>query len=101
MNRLAAIKIPLAKGIRLLLAPASEPAPEFGMEPLEFLPAGWEGKPGSPSSPLGYAPKASINGMHPLAVLEVAAFHWELLIDSPLVINELAFHSSLSGDRKS
>ena len=97
MNRLASIKIPLTDGVQLLLAPADEKAPESGMQPLPFLPAGWEGKLGSADSPLGYDPGAAINGMHPLAVIEVAAFHWELLIGAPLAINDLAFRSSLSG----
>ena len=98
MNRLAAIKIPLAEGVHLLLAPASEPAPDSGLQRLDFLPDGWEGKRGSAASPLGYAPSAATNGMHPLAVVEVAAFHWELLIDSSQKIqcNELTFCSSLS-----
>ena len=99
MHRLAAIKIPLAKGIHLLLAPASEPAPDSGLQSLDFLPDGWEGKRGSAASPLGYAPNAATNGMHPLAVVEVAAFHWELLIDASQKIksSELTFCSSLSG----
>lgn len=97
MIRLAAIKIPLAEGVRLLLAPAGEAAPESGLEPQPFLPAGWEGKIGSETSPIFYDATAPTNGMHPLAVVEVAAFHWELQVDSPHSYDGLDLRSSLSG----
>ena len=97
MNRLAAIKIPLTDGVRLLLAPAGESAPESGLEPQPFLPAGWEGKVGSETSPIFYDATAPTNGMHPLAVVEVAAFHWELQSDPPALCNDLDLCSSLSG----
>jgi|GEM_PF-295068 len=97
MRRLAAIKIPLADGVCLLLAPAGEAAPELGLGPQPFLPAGWDGKVGSDSSPILYDTAAATNGMHPLAVVEVAAFHWELQVDPSLSSSELDLRSSLSG----
>jgi predicted component of viral defense system (DUF524 family) len=97
MTRLAAIKIPLAEGVRLLLAPAGEGTPEEGLGPRTFLPAGWEGKIGTERSPILYDSTATANGMHPLAVIEVAAFHWELQVDDPQSRKELSLRSSLSG----
>src|SRR5689334_9828606 len=97
MTRLAAIKIPLAEGVRLLLAPADETAPESGLGAQNFLPAGWEGKLGTEASPILYDSTASANGMHPLALVEVARFHWELQVDDPLSCDELDLRSSLSG----
>ena len=97
MTRLAAIKIPLVEGVHLLFAPAGEPAPESGMGPFPFLPTGWEAKLGSETAPILYDPSASASGMHPLAIVEVAAFHWELLVDLPQPIAQLALRSSLSG----
>src|SRR4051812_30003103 len=97
MTRLADIKIPLTEGVWLLLAPASEAEPELGMLPLPFLPAGWQGKVGTAASPIVYDPSATANGMHPLAVVEVAAFHWELLVDAAHPVEQIALRSSLSG----
>ena len=97
MSRLAAIKIPLADGVRLLLAQAGEPTPESGLGPQNFLPVGWEGKLGNETSPMLYDSTASANGMHPLAMVEVAAFHWELQADHAQSCNELDLRSSLSG----
>ena len=61
MTRLDSIKIPLAEGVRLLLAPVGEGAPESGLAPQPFLPVGWEGKIGSDSSPIIYDATASAN----------------------------------------
>jgi predicted component of viral defense system (DUF524 family) len=97
MTRLAAIKIPLADGVRFLLAPADDPTPESGLGPQSFLPIGWEGKLGNETSPIVYDSTASANGMHPLAVVEVAAFHWELQVDPAQSCSELDLRSSLSG----
>jgi predicted component of viral defense system (DUF524 family) len=97
MNRLAAIKIPLADGVRLLLAPAGETTPESGLELQPFLPDGWEGKIGSETSPISYDATAPTHGMHPLAIVEVSAFHWELQVDPHTSCNELDLRSSLSG----
>ena len=46
MFRLAAIKVPLADGIRLPVAPESENEPDQDMDTLPFLPAGWKGMSG-------------------------------------------------------
>lgn len=97
MIRLAAIKVPLAKGIRLLLAPASESRPEESMAPLPFLPLGWEAKLGNSASPIIYYPKAPPDGMNPLALVEIASFRWELQIDPLISVDQLSLHSSLSG----
>ena len=97
MTRLAAIKIPLADGVRLLLAPVDETTPELGLGPQNFLPIGWEGKFGNETSPILYDSTASASGMHPLAVVEVAAFHWELQVDVPQSCDELDLLSSISG----
>src|SRR4051794_37068745 len=96
MTRFDAIKIPLGEGVRLLLTPANEPAPESGMSSFPFLPAGWEGKLGSANSPILYDPGAAANGMHPLAIVEVAAFHWELQVVPTRHSSGLDLHSSLS-----
>jgi predicted component of viral defense system (DUF524 family) len=96
MTRFDAIKIPLGEGVRLLLTPANEPAPESGMSSFPFLPAGWEGKLGSANSPILYDPGAAANGMHPLAIIEVAAFHWELQVVPTRHSSGLDLHSSLS-----
>ena len=97
MRRLAAIKLPLVGGVRLLVAPSNESAPEVGMGPLPFLPVGWEGKLGKEDSAILYDPSASANGMHALAIVEVVSFHWKLLVESPEQAGELAVRSSLSG----
>jgi predicted component of viral defense system (DUF524 family) len=97
MIRLAAIRVSLADGIRLLLAPDSEDAPEENMTSLPFLPAGWEGKVGDDSSAILYDPSASRNGMHPLGLVEVVSFHWELQKDSNISADHFSLRSSLSG----
>ena len=97
MTRLAAIKVPLSDGIRLLLAPEGEPAPEVNMTSLPFLPSGWEGKLGHDASPILYDPSASRNGMHPLGLVEVVSFHWELQKEPHLSADHLSLQSSLSG----
>ena len=97
MTRLAAIKIPLVDGVRLLLAPTDETTPESGLGPQNFLPVGWDGKLGNETSPILYDSTASANGMHSLAVVEIAAFHWELQVDPAQSCNELDLRSSLSG----
>ena len=97
MIRLAAIKIPLAEGIRLLVAPESENEPDKDMNTLPFLPAGWKGKLGHEASPILYDPSAFQNGMHPLELVEVVSFHWELQNETNLSADDLSLHSSLSG----
>lgn len=97
MTRLAAIKVPLADGVRLLLAPDSETEPEVDMAPHPFLAPGWEAKLGHKRSPIIYNPAALHNGMHPLALIEVASFRWELQFDTGLSVQHFALHSSLSG----
>jgi predicted component of viral defense system (DUF524 family) len=97
MIRLAAIRIPLADGVRLLLAPASEATPELDLEPQPFLPAGWEAKIGSDTSPILYDSAASATGMHALALVEVAAFHWELQVNPSQPCEQLELLCSLSG----
>ena len=67
------------------------------MNPLPFLPAGWKGKLGHDASPILYDPSAFQNGMHPLGLVEVVSFHWELENETSLSADDLSLHSSLSG----
>src|ERR1700722_284786 len=97
MTRLAAIRIRLVDGVRLLIAPADETTPESELGPQSFLPVGWDGKLGNGTSPIIYDSTASANGMHPLALVEIAAFHWELQVDTAQSCDELDLCSSLSG----
>jgi len=78
VHRLAAIKVPLADGIHLLLAPDNEPAPDQDLASQPFLPAGWKARLGNRTSPIIYDPSAPQDGMHPLWLVEIASFHWEL-----------------------
>jgi hypothetical protein len=67
------------------------------MNTLPFLPAGWKGKLGHQASPILYDPSAFQNGMHPLELVEVVSFHWELQNETNLSADDLSLHSSLSG----
>jgi predicted component of viral defense system (DUF524 family) len=97
MHRLGAIKVPLADGVYLLVAPSSDSEPEHDMQSYSFLPQGWEGKLGTGDSPIIYDPTAKKNGIHPLALVEIASFHWELITDPANQLHDISLRSSLSG----
>ena len=86
----------LGRGIRYWWRP-SEYEPDTDMNTLPFLPAGWKGKLGHQASPILYDPSAFQNGMHPLELVEVVSFHWELQNETNLSADDLSLHSSLSG----
>lgn len=96
MIALAAIRLPMAEGVHLLLAPENEPAPEAGLEPLSFLPRGWEGRRATRRSPIVYDTSGASNGMRPLRLVEIASFHWELQVAAGSPAADYDLHSSLS-----